>query len=88
MNIETVLIFVPVSALLALGYAAILIMRVLSASRGDEKIIEVQRAIAQGANAYIRRQYTVVAMFFAAAFVLLLLLVRAGYLPWPVPFAF
>lgn len=51
-------------------------------------MIEIQNAIQEGAEAYIKRQYGVVGIFFAIVFVILLLLAQKKYLPIFVPFAF
>ena len=88
MDIELIRYIPPVGAIIALGYAIFLIKKVLRAPKGDQAVIDIQRAIAQGADAYLHRQYKVVAIFIAGAFAVLLLLVFGGYLPWPVPFAF
>ncbi len=78
----------PIGALLAISYALLLTVRVKSAPRGSQSIIEIQTAIAQGAAAYIKRQYQVVGFFFILGFFILLGLVAMGYLAKPVPFAF
>ena len=44
------------ASLVALGYGVILIVGVLKKSPGDEKMQSIQRAIQEGAQAYLRRQ--------------------------------
>ncbi|MBF0253511.1 MAG: sodium-translocating pyrophosphatase [Candidatus Omnitrophica bacterium] len=85
---ENWLLLAPIGSVIALAFAGFLIMRIVKSPKGDEKMLGIQKAISEGANAYLQRQYTIVAMFFAAAFVILLALVKTGHLPAPVPFAF
>ncbi|MBS3967865.1 MAG: sodium-translocating pyrophosphatase [Truepera sp.] len=58
----------------ALAFAAYLTRQVLSFSEGNDTMKEIAKAIREGARAYLRRQYTVVGIFFAVVFVLLLVL--------------
>ncbi len=78
----------PVASVLALAFCVFLVYRILKEPRGDAAMIEIQDAIKEGARAYIKRQYGVVIIFFAIVFSILFLLVRKGYLPIFVPFAF
>ena len=63
-----------VGALVALMYALFTARRVLRAEEGTEEMKRVSRSIRAGANAYLRRQYTVVGIFFAVVFVILCLM--------------
>ena len=45
-------------------------------------------SIRKGANAYLKRQYSIVSVFFAFMFVLLCVMAAFGFLTWFVPFAF
>lgn len=58
---------------LSMVYGFILTMRVLSHPRGDKKMNEIADAISEGATAYMKRQYTVIAGIGAIIFVILLL---------------
>jgi len=78
----------PAASVLALVFCWVLARAVLREPRGSKRMIEIQNAIQEGARAYIRRQYGVIIVFFAVVFVILFLLVRKGYLPVFVPFAF
>src|SRR3989344_5632893 len=48
--------------LLSLIYSVFLIFNVLSKPRGDKKMNEISDAIVEGASAYMKTQYTVVAI--------------------------
>ena len=72
------LILAPIGSVIALLFAAILFVKILKESRGDEKMIAIQNAISEGAHAFIRRQYRVVIIFFAVVFGLLFLLHKQG----------
>lgn len=78
----------PAGSIFALLFATCLIFKILKEPAGSQDMIRIQNAIAEGANAYIKRQYVVVIIFFSLMFVLLMTLVAKGYLPIFVPFAF
>ncbi len=82
------LILAPISSIIALLFAGYLVYRIMQAPPGDESMVKIQKAIQEGATSYIKRQYTVIAIFFALMFALLFFLSRKGYLPIFVPFAF
>ena len=56
------LIISLLAGVLSIAYAIFLAFRVLSNERGDEKMNAISDAIAEGAMAYMKRQYTVVAI--------------------------
>ncbi|MDR0531771.1 MAG: sodium-translocating pyrophosphatase [Oscillospiraceae bacterium] len=64
----------PLGALLALLFVCLMASRVLKASQGNEKMASISAKVREGANAYLRRQYRIVAIFFVAMFALLSLL--------------
>jgi len=78
----------PIGSLLALLFAGYLSYIVLQKERGTEQMKEIADAVKEGAKAYLRRQYSVVALFFVAVFFILLWLSYRGYLVIFVPFAF
>lgn len=79
----------PLSSLLALGFVIYLIFKVvLPKDPGTEKMQEIARFVSEGAFAYLRKQYSVVAVFFIVVFCILLWLALKGYLVIFVPFAF
>jgi len=54
----------PIGALVALLFAWIFYRDVKNADEGDEKMIEIAAHVREGAYAYLKRQYKVVAVFF------------------------
>ena len=74
---------------MALLFAFFLSRRVMKADEGTGPDEENRlSAVRKGANAYLKRQYTGVAIFFAVMFVILLILAIAGFLTPFVPVAF
>ena len=79
----------PFGSLLALGFVIYLIFKViLPKDPGTEKMQEIARFVSEGAFAYLKKQYSVVAVFFIVIFCILLWLALKGYLVIFVPFAF
>ena len=88
-NLELVLtIAIFSSAVLALLYAIFTAKKVLSYSEGNDRMKKIATSIRQGANAFLKRQYTIVSIFFAIMFVILLVMAAFNLLTWYVPFAF
>ena len=77
-----------VGSVLALLFALFTAKKVLKFSEGTEKMQKISQSIRKGANAYLKRQYTVVSIFFGGMFVILCGMAIAGLLTWYVPFAF
>jgi len=75
-------------SIIAFVFCVIVFIRILEEPRGDKKMKEIQDAIREGANAYLKRQYTTIGIFFTFMFILLFILNRKGYLPIFVPVAF
>ena len=67
-------ILAPVGAVVALLFAFFLSRRVMKADEGTDLMKKIAGAVRKGANAYLKRQYTGVAIFFAVMFVILLIL--------------
>lgn len=59
------------AGILSILYAFFLSYRVLSKPRGDKKMNDISDAIAEGAGAYMKRQYTVVAVIGVVIFAIL-----------------
>ena len=68
------LILAVVAGVVALAFAAFLAMRVLSADEGTDRMKEIGAAIQEGANAFLKREYTVLAGFVVIVFAALLVL--------------
>lgn len=62
------------AGVVALVFAAYLAMRVMKADEGTDLMKEIGAAIQEGANAFLRREYTVLAGFVLIVFVVLLVL--------------
>jgi K(+)-stimulated pyrophosphate-energized sodium pump len=78
----------PAGSLLALGFAAFLAWTVMRQDEGNPRMREIAQAVKDGAAAYLKRQYSIVAIFFVVVFIILSLLVRLGNLAAAVPYAF
>ncbi|MCI8855902.1 MAG: sodium-translocating pyrophosphatase [Clostridiaceae bacterium] len=78
----------PVASILALLFVAYTARKVLAFSKGNQRMAELSQAISDGASAYLKRQYSVVLIFFGAMFVVLMAMAFAGFLTYYVPFAF
>jgi K(+)-stimulated pyrophosphate-energized sodium pump len=63
-----------IMSLIALAYAGYLSFRILKVEQGSEKMIEISKAIREGAMAYMARQYKTIAIFAVAITALLYLL--------------
>ena len=77
-----------VGALLALIFALLTAKKVLKFSEGTDKMKKISQSIRDGANAYLKRQYAIVIVFFAVLFVVLGVMAIFGLLTPYVPFAF
>ena len=82
------LILAPVGSIVALMFAAYLAVSILKKEEGSDKMKEIALAVRTGANAYLKRQYLGVSLFFAVVFFILLGLALKNYLVIFVPFAF
>ena len=78
----------PVGAILALLFAWKFYHWVVAQDEGDDRMKEIAGHVRVGAMAYLKRQYKVVAVFFAVMFVVFALLARSGAQSWVLPFAF
>ena len=77
-----------VGSIIALLFAFITGKRVLSFDEGTPLMSKISRSIREGANAYLKRQYTVVGIFFVCMIVVLCIMAACKLLTWFVPFAF
>jgi len=78
----------PVAALLALCFAYYFYRKVMSASEGTEKMIEIARHVREGAYAYIFRQYSVVSLVFLVLLIIFAFCAYKGVQNPFVPVAF
>lgn len=83
-----IMYFVGIGSVLALLFAASMFVRVKKEPEGSDEMIRISTAVRNGANAYLRRQYKGVGIFFAVVFVILLVMAFAGFLSFFTPFAF
>ena len=75
----------PVAAVTALVAAFLISRSVMAHSEGEPDMIEIAAAVRDGAMAYLKRQYKVVAIVFAMLLVVLVGLGVAGILHWVTP---
>ncbi|HEY2795310.1 MAG TPA: sodium-translocating pyrophosphatase, partial [Micromonosporaceae bacterium] len=77
----TYVIIAAVIALVALGFAAVLVQAVLGTGKGTEKMQEIAGAVQEGASAYLFRQFKTLAVFgvIAAALLLALPVTEGGW---------
>ncbi len=64
----------PIGAILALSYAWVFYRQVMGESEGTAAMIEIAQAVREGAMAYLKRQYRVVSLVFAALFLIFVVL--------------
>ncbi len=76
------------AAVVALLFAFIQSRRVLKADEGTARMAQISRYVRTGAQAYLKRQYKIIAVFFICMFALLCVMAAFGKLTWFVPFAF
>ncbi len=78
----------PIGSLLALGFAVFFTINILRQSEGTDEMKKIAAAIRSGADAYLKRQYTVVGIYFVTVFILMIVMWKLGYLVVFTPFAF
>ncbi len=86
--VNNIVIFTLAGAVAALIFAFVSAKRVLGFSEGTPLMKKISSSIKKGAKAYLKRQYTVVSVFFAVMFVVLGAMAYFNLLTWYVPFAF
>ena len=82
------IILAPIGAAIALIFALIQSRRLMGMSEGSDVIKKIASAIRKGANAYLKRQYKSVVIFFAIVCVILIVLAVTGNVNSFVPIAF
>ena len=88
MNVETMILLVLASGLLALAYALARARWIARQSAGTEKMVEIAGYIADGARAFLRREYRVLAVFVALVAVFLALVNRSADTSWLIAVSF
>jgi K(+)-stimulated pyrophosphate-energized sodium pump len=76
------------AAVLALLFAIFTARKVLKFSEGNDLMKKISSSIRKGANAFLKRQYKIVVIFFAVMFAVLVTMAILGLLSPFVPFAF
>jgi K(+)-stimulated pyrophosphate-energized sodium pump len=71
---KLIVYLILLTSLGALGFAALFAREVLSAGQGTPKMIEIAKAVQEGAAAYLSRQFRTLAVFAGLVFLLLFLL--------------
>ena len=85
---KLIMVMAFVGSILALLFALLTAFKVLKFPEGTERMKKLSASIRAGANAYLRRQYCIVSVFFAVMFVILGAMAWAKLLTPFVPFAF
>lgn len=79
---------VGIGSVAALVFAVIMFYRVKKQPGGSEAMLRISASVSKGANAYLKRQYIGVGVFFAVVFLILLGMAIGGFLSYFTPFAF
>ena len=85
---KLLILFTFIGAVLALLFAVFTARKVLKFSEGTDTMKKISSWIRKGANAYLKRQYVVVGVFFSIMFIILMIMSFLGLLSKFVPFAF
>ena len=85
---KLLVLFTFLGSIAALLFAVFTAKKVLKFSEGTDTMKKISSWIKKGANAYLKRQYVVVAIFFAVMFIVLMVMALLGLLTFFVPFAF
>ncbi len=80
--------FVSMGSLLGIIFAWVMFLRVKKQPEGTSEMARISESVRKGANAYLKRQYSGVAIFFIAVFCILLIMAFNGFLSFFTPFAF
>src|SRR3954470_14779313 len=73
--VDTLIWFVPIAGLIAVAFAVYLARDVLGRDKGTPEMQEVASTIVEGAMAFLRRQYTTIAMLAVVTAVLIGILI-------------
>ena len=67
----SLMVFAPIGAGLALIFAAFYTYKIFKVDEGTDKMKYIAESIRKGANAFLKRQYKGVAIFFVIMFIIL-----------------
>ena len=85
---KLIVILTFAGAVLALLFALFTARTVIRFPEGSDLMKKISSSIRKGADAYLKRQYRIVLVFFGVMFVILGIMAMAGFLTPYVPFAF
>ena len=88
MNYEAAFVIGIIGAVIALAFAFIQNKRVMSFPEGTETMKRIAAYIRRGANAYLKRQFKTVAVFYVVMVLILVVLAVLGYVSRFIPVAF
>ncbi len=74
---STELLIALACSLIGIGYGVFTIFNVLSKPMGNEEMVRIQKAIQEGAQAYLKRQYTAISMVGIAVFIVIMFALNA-----------
>ena len=82
------IVFAPVGASLALIFAAYFAYTIFKVDEGTDRMKYIASSIRKGANAFLKRQYKGVGIFFIFMFIVLFILAQFKFVSIFMPFAF
>ena len=88
LHLPTIWWLTPISAFIALLFAYIFYRSVMDKDEGTPRMREIAQAVREGAMAYLRRQYRVVAIAFVVLFIIFLIMASFDLQNKIVPYAF
>jgi len=88
MNFDVAFAIGVVGALIALGFAFLQARKVMSFSEGNDRMKKLAASIREGAGAYLKRQFKVVAIVYVIIIAILGVLAVLGHVSPFIPFAF
>ena len=75
----SLMVFAPIGAGLALIFAAFYTYKIFKVDEGTDKMKYIAESIRKGANAFLKRQYKGVAIFFVIMFIILFILAQFNF---------
>ena len=79
---------VLLASFIAIGFIIHLVRYILKQDEGSDLMKQISASIREGANSFLKRQYTSIGIYFAVVLGILIWLVKLGHLVIFVPFAF